>query len=353
MNKKEVSKRVLQYGKPIELQKFDWDEKTSTFLSIENYLLFDFSGIDYCTFKTGSDCTFKTGCECTFNTKCDCTFDTGSGCSFNTGLCCTFKTGSDCTFNTGSYCTFKTGHDCTFNTVYVCTFNTGRGCTFDTSHGCTFNTSSCCTFNADRNCTFDTGSDCTFKTGCECTFNTGNKSAVIRKDIFEVIILEKNINYQLAPYRQKGYLKDGVYSETGKKSIIADGILSEIISKKGNIYKVKNYNENKITYLIKEDNIFCHGETLKQAKDSLIYKISNRDTTIYKDWKLTDKKELKEIIKAYRVITGACESGTKYFCENNKLPKELTIEEAIELTKNEYNSEKFKEFFNNKGVNNE
>ena len=35
------------------------DEKTNTFSSDEDYLVFDFEGINNCTFKTGHDCTLS------------------------------------------------------------------------------------------------------------------------------------------------------------------------------------------------------------------------------------------------------------------------------------------------------
>jgi nicotinamide riboside kinase len=51
----------------------------------------------------------------------------------------------------------------------------------------------------------------------------------------------------------------------------------------------------------------------------------------------------------YRIITGACEKGTRYFVENNNIDKEeYKISEIIKLTKGQYNSEKFAEFFKNK-----
>ena len=128
MNKKEIQQRVLQNGKPLSLDNFEWDENTKTFSSNENNLVLDFVGIDNCTFDTGSDCTFDTGSDCTFDTGYDCTFDTGSDCTFDTGDDCTFKTGLNCTFDTGSDCTFDTGSDCTFKTGYGCTFDTGKGC---------------------------------------------------------------------------------------------------------------------------------------------------------------------------------------------------------------------------------
>ena len=64
MTKKEVQQRVLQNGKPLPLDKFEWDEKTKTFSSDENHLVLDFGDINNCTFNTGSDCTFKTGEHC-------------------------------------------------------------------------------------------------------------------------------------------------------------------------------------------------------------------------------------------------------------------------------------------------
>ena len=90
MNKLEVQKRFLQNGKPLDLEKFEWDEKTNTFSSKENYLVIDFNEIDDCTFDTGSGCTFKTGSGCTFKTDYGCTFKTGSGCTFKTGYGCTW-----------------------------------------------------------------------------------------------------------------------------------------------------------------------------------------------------------------------------------------------------------------------
>ena len=88
MTKKEVQQRVLQNGKPLSLDKFEWDEKTKTFSSDEDGLVLDFAGISNCTFVTGWNCKFDTGRYCKF--------DTEDGCTFNTRDGCTFKTGSEC-----------------------------------------------------------------------------------------------------------------------------------------------------------------------------------------------------------------------------------------------------------------
>ena len=78
----------------------------------------------------------------------------------------------------------------------------------------------------------------------------------------------------------KGYLikKDDKWFDkwfdngTGKESIIADGILSEVLSTRqtqvGIIRKVRNHGETKQSCLLEVDGVFAHGKTLKEAKKS-------------------------------------------------------------------------------------
>jgi hypothetical protein len=89
----------------------------------------------------------------------------------------------------------------------------------------------------------------------------------------------------------------------------------------------------------------AHGETIAKAKSDLRYKISDRDTSKFSDWKLTDEKPLDEIIEAYRVITGACESGTRNFVESKgKLPEKLIVSAVIDLTRGSFGNEMFEKF---------
>jgi len=240
------------------------------------------------------------------------------------GLVLDFTGINSVTFTTSSYCTFKTGSDCTFTTGSDCTFKTNSYCTFTTDSGCTF------------------------KTGSYCTFTTGKDSVIVRRDVFEVIQPEPDVALQLAPYNIPGYVSNGIYSVTGKPSIIADGVLSEIVKKKGNVYHVINHGESEVSYLVTDGTNWSHGKTLKEAKDSLIYKLSSRDTTFCEGWKLDDKIDTVDLIKAYRAITGACESQTKAFCESQNLPNQMTPAEAIKLTQGQYNSQVFAEFFGSK-----
>jgi len=284
MTKKEVQKRILRHGKKIALTEFSWDEKTNTFSSELNDLVIDFKFMNDCTFKTGYYCTFKTGYSCTFKT--------GSCCTFDTGSCCTFDTGSDCTFDTGSSCTFKTGQFC----------------------------------------------------------------VVIRRDKFQIIKLKENFSYQLCPYNIPGYIykregdEDWYRANTHGEEvehIIADGILSKVIYKKKNIWKVLNYGESKESYLINKDGKTAHGSTIKEAKESLVYKFKNVDKSEYEGLELSHSFTKEEAIQCYHTITGACSSGIKYFIDQNDVKGDsFTIKKMIKITDGAYGSQEFKDFFN-------
>ena len=124
-----------------------------------------------------------------------------------------------------------------------------------------------------------------------------------------------------------------------------DGVFSRVLSSKGGVKKVKD-DSGKILFIVTDGENHAHGKTIKEARDSLIYKISSRDTTPYKDWKKSDMKSLAEIIKAYRAITGACEGGVRSFVESRgKVAKEMKISDVFKETKGAFGHDKFKEFF--------
>lgn len=132
--------------------------------------------------------------------------------------------------------------------------------------------------------------------------------------------------------------------------LFADGILAKILEKKRNVYKIQIVGQAKISFCIEVDGQFSHGDTIKQAKEDLKYKITNRDKSQYESWTLDKKITLKQAIEMYRVVTGACEMGTKHFVENVLTVKKkyYTIKEVIELTDGQYNNELLKEFFKNR-----
>ena len=135
----------------------------------------------------------------------------------------------------------------------------------------------------------------------------------------------------------------------GKKYIKVDGMFSILESHRGNIYKVRQIGKNKKMVIITDgENHWAHGETLREAREDLIFKINDRDTSSYKNLSLDDTLTYEEAIAAYRTITGSCAAGTRNYIEN-RLPKphkeRYTVREIIELTKGEYGSEAFENFF--------
>ena len=158
-------------------------------------------------------------------------------------------------------------------------------------------------------------------------------------------------------YKEKGfgfcyYLKDEIVHishPSGREFLHVDGILSEVIEKKGNVYHVRNGINRSISYVVTDgNNHWAHGDTLEKAKQDLIYKISERDKSKYENLTLESELPYYEAIACYRVITGACRMGTQEYLEH-RLPtphkEKYTIREMIELTKTEYGSQTFKEFF--------
>ena len=101
-----------------------------------------------------------------------------------------------------------------------------------------------------------------------------------------------------------------------------------------------------MSYAIEIDGVFSHGDTIKEAKESLLYKISSRDKTAYESWTLDKKITKREAIESYRVITGACESGVRHFVESiGKTKRRYTVQEIIDITKGQYGNDAYVRFF--------
>lgn len=151
-------------------------------------------------------------------------------------------------------------------------------------------------------------------------------------------------NQQVTPVIPMWYDKDG-----NLIAICADGILTEVVSKRGNVMRVRRISRKEIGYLITDGSgNYAHGDTLDEAKEDLIFKITDRKTSDYEHLTLTDTLDHMEAMLCYRVITGACRQGIKHFIEtklgHNAKPS-YTIAEIIDITKGEYRSDVFREFF--------
>ena len=142
--------------------------------------------------------------------------------------------------------------------------------------------------------------------------------------------------------------EESFFSWRNNKYIKADGIFSKVISRKKNVFKIQQIGSTKESYLVTDGNgKYAHGDSIKEAKEDLIFKISDRDKSEYKSLTLESKLTFEKAIECYRIITGACSFGTKDFVSNRliKKEKEYTVAEMIEVTKGEYGNSTFRTFF--------
>ena len=104
------------------------------------------------------------------------------------------------------------------------------------------------------------------------------------------------------------------------------------------MWKVRKIGSKDTMYVVTDNNgKYAHGNSIKDAKESLIYKITNRDTSRYAGISIDVKLSFAELVEMYRSITGACAAGTKSFVDQfNIEKKEYTIREVIKLTSGQY-----------------
>ena len=138
---------------------------------------------------------------------------------------------------------------------------------------------------------------------------------------------------------------------SGRTYIKVDGIFSVVDKHHGNVWCVHQLGSKKQTYIVTDgENHYAHGDSIDEARKDLVYKICDRNKSEYESLTLESKLTYNEAVECYRVITGACSAGTRDFCKNilpeSKRKEKYTVREIIELTKGQYGSEAFKNFFN-------
>ena len=141
----------------------------------------------------------------------------------------------------------------------------------------------------------------------------------------------------------------GVLEWKGKEKnwILADGCFSEVISKRGNVYTLRDIGKQELTYLVTDGVYYSHGKTIQEAKADLVYKKSNKDTSAFVGLDLDEKRSFDFGIEAYRSITGACGAGVRRFVEEKGLfGRSFSIREIADVTRGAYNSKVFCDFFN-------
>ena len=92
---------------------------------------------------------------------------------------------------------------------------------------------------------------------------------------------------------------------------------------------------------------YAHCKNFRDGVGDLLFKsAADRGADQYRGISLDDSFAEEELETMYRVITGACQQGTRAFIDGLKERKErYTIRETIELTKGQYGAERFQAFF--------
>jgi hypothetical protein len=112
------------------------------------------------------------------------------------------------------------------------------------------------------------------------------------------------------------------------------------------VYQVVIVGKSKTSYLVTDGTNWSHGDTIKEAKADLVYKVTDRKPEQYTGLGLDSKLSFEEAVACYRCITGACAAGVKHFVdESGAKSSEYTIQSIIDLTKGRYGHESFAQFF--------
>ena len=154
----------------------------------------------------------------------------------------------------------------------------------------------------------------------------------------------RNLNQSLL---KSGYmLQDGILSKHIASRKLSNGLIVHtgiIVGKTSKSYVIET-----------PDGVYAHGNTVKQAREALLYKLSeNRNTTPYRAWTLDTSITKRQAIQSYMAITGACAMGTRHFVETTfggKVPARTTVRKVIEMTAGQYQSDVYRNFFENKNL---
>ena len=136
------------------------------------------------------------------------------------------------------------------------------------------------------------------------------------------------------------------HGQRGENWIYADRILSHF-------HKIRKVKETTFyigfKYTVAEQNgQYAHGDDMRSALLDLRFKLADRDKSAYEGLTLESKLTYGDAIIMYRVITGACQSGTQAFLDAHpeiSKRKHYTVQEIFGLTQGEYGSDELERFF--------
>ena len=145
----------------------------------------------------------------------------------------------------------------------------------------------------------------------------------------------------------------GIKKINGMDVIKIDDIPTAIKKIRGNIAfgYVFEKMQLKPCYVIKQDNMFAHGKTVKEAFSALQEKlfdnmtVDERINAFLKDIESNTEYPAKIFYDWHHRLTGSCEFGRNEFIKrhNINLNDKMTVEQFIALTKNDYGGDVIRE----------
>lgn len=214
----------------------------------------------------------------------------------------------------------------------------GFGCGFDYGSG----SSSGDGYGSGYGGGFDNGSGSGWGSGSGCGYNFGGGYGHGSSDG------SRGSNYG------NGYDCD-IKAINGMTVVVIDGIQTVIKSVVKNIARgfiVCDDLTLKPCYVAKENNLFAHGKTVKEALSALqekIFENMNTDEVIeefLKKFELDKKYPAKDFYHWHHILTGSCKMGRDEFINSHEIDLEsglYTVKDFIELTKNSYRGEVIKQ----------
>ena len=145
-------------------------------------------------------------------------------------------------------------------------------------------------------------------------------------------------------------LTDGDY--VPGRYLYADTILTHVSHKKSvgeyDLYVGKIPGKNIVS---DRNGTYAHCETFSTGiKDIAFKKLKERGAEQYKELNLDSKLPFDDAVNMYRIITGACSGGCDRFISLlSEVKNEYTVREILDITKGQYGSAIFAEFFKNAG----
>jgi hypothetical protein len=144
-----------------------------------------------------------------------------------------------------------------------------------------------------------------------------------------------------------GYGYSDIKNLCGKKIYVIDNIPTIINSAHNQAAKAKIVYDDLTTkdcFIVKQNNVFAHGNTLHEAFEALQDKLHKQAPTEERINAFIENHELENLYpntdfyKWHNILTGSCKEGRNTFVKNKNidLNASMTTLEFIKLTKNAY-----------------